>query len=344
MVFPPSAECRIILACGVILRFPTILISCRRKAPPQRPIPISRQNFVELCHKLTAIDEKAFEELWRFLGLSVDWTRVYTTVSAQAQAVSQRAFLRNFARGEAYLSEAPTLWDVTFRTAVAQAELEDREVSGFFYRIGFQPADAGPPVYIETTRPELLPACVALVAHPEDDRYRHLIGTTVRTPLFGVEVPVLAHRLANPEKGTGIAMICTFGDMTDVVWWRELALPVRAIIGRDGRLVRAAPAGLDIPEAERAYAELAGLTIRQAQRRIVEMLRESGDLADQRELVHAVKFFEKGDLPVEIVTSRQWYIRNGGRDDEKLRAAPDRAGPGAEVAPRALPHPVSRTG
>ena len=289
--------------------------------PADPPLQISRQNFVELCHQLTAVDEHAFESLWRHLGLSVDWQRVYTTISRGSQALSQRAFLRNFARGEAYLAVAPTLWDVTFQTAVAQAELEDREMSGAFYRVGFTSKASGQPVYIETTRPELLPACVALVAHPDDVRYQSLFGTTVTSPLFGVQVPVLSHTLANPDKGSGIAMVCTFGDMTDVTWWRELALQTRAIVTRDGRLAEPPPDGLDSEEGRQAYAELAGRTLRQARRRIVEMLRESGDLTGERELTHAVKFYEKGDLPIEVVTSRQWYIRNGGRNDEKLRGA-----------------------
>jgi valyl-tRNA synthetase len=289
--------------------------------PADPPLQISRQNFVELCLRLTAVDEQAFENLWRHLGLSVDWQRVYTTISPYSQALSQRAFLRNFARGEAYLAVAPTLWDVTFQTAVAQAELEDREVGGAFHRIGFTSAVTGRPVYIETTRPELLPACVALVAHPDDERYQPLFGTAVTSPLFGVEVPVLAHALASPDKGSGIAMVCTFGDMTDVTWWRELALPTRAILTRDGRLTQDPPAGLESDAGRAAYAELAGRTLRQARRRIVEMLRESGDLTGERDVMHDVKFYEKGDLPVEVVTSRQWYIRNGGRDDEKLRAA-----------------------
>ena len=146
-------------------------------------------------------------------------------------------FLHNLARGEAYRQEAPTLWDVTFRTAVAQAELEDRERPGAYHRIALLRA-ARASVYIETTRPELLPACVALVAHPDDERYQPLFGTTVRTPLFDVEVPVVAHHLAEPDKGSGIAMICTFGDLNDVIWWRELQLPTRPIVGWDGRILR----------------------------------------------------------------------------------------------------------
>ncbi|MEV4803384.1 valine--tRNA ligase [Nonomuraea sp. NPDC049421] len=279
--------------------------------PGKRDISISRRNFVELCHKLTAIDEQAFEEVWKRIGLSVDWSLLYTTISDEARAVSQRAFLRNLLRGEAYLAEAPTLWDVTFRTAVAQAELEDREWPGAFHTISFY-GEKGP-VTIETTRPELIPACVALVAHPDDERYKDLFGTSVLTPLFGVEVPVLAHRLAEPDKGTGIAMICTFGDITDVTWWRELHLPTRPVIGWDGRLLPEPPEGV---EAE-PYKELAGKTVHSARERIVEMLRESGDLeGEPKPVKRPVKFYERGDKPLEIVTTRQWYIRNGGRDEE----------------------------
>ncbi|GAB3348418.1 valine--tRNA ligase [Modestobacter lapidis] len=277
--------------------------------------PISRRNFVELCERLTAVDEAEFEKLWRRVGLSVDWAGVYRTISETSRATAQRMFLHNLARGEAYAQEAPTLWDVTFRTAVAQAELEDRERPGAYHRVAF----AGPagPVHIETTRPELLPACVALVAHPDDARYQPLFGTTVTTPLFGVEVPVVAHRLAEPDKGSGIAMICTFGDLNDVTWWRELQLPTRAVIGWDGRFVADPPPG--VPAGP--YAELAGKTSFSAQQRIVELLRESGDLeGDPRPITHPVKFFEKGERPLEIVTTRQWYIRNGGRDAD-LREA-----------------------
>ncbi len=278
-------------------------------------VAVSRRNFVELCERLTAEDEQVFEDLWRRLGLSVDWSMTYATIDERARRASQRAFLRNLARGEAYAAEAPVLWDVDFQTAVAQAELEDRELPGAYHRIAFHRADGSEPVFIETTRPELLPACVALVAHPGDERYRPLFGTDVLTPLFGVRVPVLAHHLADPDKGTGMAMICTFGDTTDVTWWRELDLPVRAIVGRDGRIEQRPPVPLDTPDAEQAWAQLAGKTVRQAQRAIVELLVASGDLiGEPRAITHPVKFFEKGDRPLEIVASRQWYLRNGGRD------------------------------
>ena len=286
---------------------------------------ISRRNFIELCHVLTAEDEHAFEALWRQLGLSVDWSMTYATIDERCQRIAQRAFLGNLERGEAYQIEAPSLWDVTFGTAVAQAELEDRERPGAYHRIAFHRtgpngassgAGSNGTVEIETTRPELLAACVALVAHPEDARYQPLFGSTVTTPLFGVEVPVVAHHLAEPDKGTGIAMICTFGDTTDVTWWRELNLPVRAIVDRRGRIAADPPHGIDGAAGREAYTRIAGRAMGGARNATVELLRESGDLiGEPRTITHAVKFFEKGDRPLEIVSSRQWYIRNGGRDE-----------------------------
>jgi len=284
--------------------------------PEKHPISISRPNFVELCNRLTAEDERAFERLWKYLGLSVDWSMTYATIDPNSQAVSQRMFLHLLKRGLAYQVEAPTLWDVDFRTAVAQAELEDREMPGAYHRIRF---GAGGPrtIDIETTRPELIPACVALVAHPDDERYKPLFGTEVTTPLFKVRVPVRAHHLADPAKGSGIAMICTFGDVTDVTWWRELALPVRAVIQPDGTLSRHIVFdnhGLWSSEepghANESYARLAGLSASKARTAIVDLLRGSGELiGDLRPITHAVKYFEKGDRPLEIVTSRQWFIK-----------------------------------
>ncbi|WP_442893297.1 valine--tRNA ligase [Aquipuribacter sp. SD81] len=276
---------------------------------------VSRRNFVELCERLTVEDEKVFEALWRRLGLSVDWSHTYQTIDAGARAASQRAFLHALARGEAYAAEAPTLWDTTFRTAVAQAELEDRERPGAYHRVAFPRADGGEAVRIETTRPELIPSCVALVAHPDDERYQPLFGATVRTPLLDVEVPVLAHRLAEPDKGSGIAMICTFGDTTDVTWWRELDLPTRALIGRDGRFVADTPDWVTSPAGRELYAAMAGKTAHTAREVLVAALRDSGHLeGEPRAITHPVKFYEKGDKPLEIVASRQWYLRNGGRE------------------------------
>jgi hypothetical protein len=190
-------------------------VPAKKGADAQREVPVSRPNFIALCQELTAIDEAAFEELFRRLGMSFDWTTLYTTIDARSRRASQVAFLHNLARGEAYSADAPTVWDVDDRTAVAQAEIEDRERPGAYHLIAFHHGEGDGDVLIDTTRPELIVSCVALVAHPDDERYRPLFGTTVRTPRFGVEVPVVAHPLAQPDKGTGIAMVCTFGDTTD---------------------------------------------------------------------------------------------------------------------------------
>ncbi|QNE45141.1 valine--tRNA ligase [Frigoribacterium sp. NBH87] len=293
-------------------------------------VPISRRNFVELCERLTVEDEKQFEDVWRKLGLSVDWTQSYRTIDDRSQAMAQKAFLRNLARGEAYQADAPTLWDVTFRTAVAQAELEDKEMPGAYHKLAFHRTDGQGDVLIDTTRPELLPACVALVAHPDDERYQALFGTTVRSPLFDVEVPVVAHHLAQPDKGSGIAMVCTFGDTNDVVWWRELQLPNRAVIGFDGRFVSEAPAAIESEAGRDAYAQLAGKTVFSAKQSVVEQLTASGELVGEiRKITHPVKFFEKGDKPLEIVSTRQWYIVNGARDEQLQQSLLER---GREVS------------
>ena len=282
--------------------------------PGKQAVPVSRPNFVELCLRLTVEDERAFEALWRRLGLSVDWSMTYATIDQRSQRASQAAFLHLLRRGAAYQLEAPTLWDVDFRTAVAQAELEDRERPGAYHRVRFARPGGGA-VEIETTRPELIPACVALVAHPDDERYQPLFGTEVTTPLFKVAVPVRAHPLADPAKGSGIAMICTFGDLTDVTWWRELSLPVRAVIQPNGALrpvTWGAPGweSEDAAGAQAAYDELTNLSAAKARVRIVEQLEAAGELVGEpRAITHPVKFFEKGDRPLEIVTSRQWFIR-----------------------------------
>ncbi|BDA63410.1 valine--tRNA ligase [Actinomyces capricornis] len=297
-------------------------------------VPVSRRNFVELCERLTLEDEKLFEALWRRLGLSVDWSHTYQTIGRRARQVAQAAFLRNLARGEAYQAAAPGLWDVTFQTAVAQAELESREYPGFYHRLAFHlvdaeaaqrasaagaPVEQGPggtqDVCIETTRPELLAACVALVAHPDDERYQPLFGTTVASPVFGVEVPVLPHPAAERDKGAGIAMCCTFGDTTDIDWWRDLGLPLRAILRKDGRIETETPEWITSQSGRAAYAAMAGKTAFSAREALVAELAASGELRGEPvRTVRQTNFFEKGDKPLEIVTSRQWYIRNGGKE------------------------------
>jgi valyl-tRNA synthetase len=287
------------------------------------PVPIPRPNFIELCNRLTAEDEKAFEAVFRLVGLSVDWAHTYTTIGEVSRRASQRSFLRLLAKGLVYKAEAPTMWDVDFQTAVAQAEIEDREQEGRYHRVLFD-GEGGAALEIETSRPELIPACVALVAHPSDGRYASLIGSTALTPLFRVPVPVVAHELADPEKGTGMAMICTFGDITDVTWWRELGLPARVVVRKDGTIApgRFGEPGWESRDPEAANAamsELAGKGTKQARRRIVELLRDAGKLVGEPTPVrHAVKFYERGERPLEVITSTQWFVQTLPFKDELL--------------------------
>ena len=294
------------------------------KRDPKAPaLHVSRENFIDLCLRLTAQDELVFKELWTRVGLSVDWKLQYSTMDRRSRYVAQASFLDLYKKGHIYSAETPTMWDIDYQTAVAQAELEDRSVAGHFYRIRFGVEGTGESFTIATTRPELLPACVGITAHPDDARYRSLFGRNAVTPLFQAPVPIFASELADPEKGTGVLMVCTFGDATDVRWWKEKRLPLRQIIGRNGRLaqIRFGEAGwpsLRPDSANRFYGELTGRNLKQARRAIVELLSKvdsegPGEMpsleSEPQPIQHSVKFYEKGDQPVEFITTRQWFVR-----------------------------------
>ncbi len=292
---------------------------------------VSRQNFIEACALVTAEDERAFENLWRRLGLSLDWTEPYATIDDHCRRISQLSFLDLVERGMVYQVESPNMWDVDFRTAVAQAEVEDRTRQGLFYDVRFA-VEGGGELLIATTRPELLPACIAVVAHPDDERYQPLFGKYAITPLFGARVPIVAADHADPEKGTGILMVCTFGDVMDVEWWKQSDLPVKQILGRDGRIQPVsfgdAPfESVDVAAAQRAYDEIAGRNAKQGKARVAELLAEDGSLhgdcepalvGDPRPVEQVVKFYEKGDRPLEFVPTRQWFVRILEFQDELL--------------------------
>ena len=306
------------------LDLPPILSTMTDKELQEKKIPqrnLSRKNFIEHCHKLTVEDEKLFKKLWSHIGLSVDWKLEYATIDDRARTIAQMSFLDLFQKKEMYQVEAPTLWDTDFQTAVAQAELEDREIPGAFHDVEFQVADAqgkptGQVFTIATTRPELLPACVGITTHPTDARYKDLIGKFALSPLFGAKVPIFGSEIVNPEKGTGILMVCTFGDQTDVQWWREQKLPMRQTIGRDGRMMNIAfePSGtfpsINPTLANENYQKISGRNVKQAQKLVVEMLQATGALkGTPKPIQHAVKYYEKGDRPVEILTTRQWFVK-----------------------------------
>ncbi len=283
---------------------------------------VSRRNFIEACSVVTRSDEAAFEELWRRLALSVDWSQQYATIDDHCRRISQRSFLDLVAKGLVYNVESPTMWDITFRTALAQADLEDRPMKGAFHEIRFG-VEGGGEFVIATTRPELLVSCIAVVAHPDDSRYQPLFGRRAVTPLFGALVPILPSPHADPEKGSGIMMVCTFGDAADVEWWKTSGLPIKQVIGLDGRLqpvdFRSDPFRSTAPErAEQAYAALQGKTSVRARGAVAELLAQPGSAADGRAtalvsepkaIEHPVKFYEKGDAPIEFITTRQWFVR-----------------------------------
>ncbi len=284
---------------------------------------ISRPDFIDLCARVTAEDEKAFVELWRRVGLSVDWSTEYATIDERCRAIAQHSFWDLFQKGHVYQNDAPFMWDIDFQMAVAQAEVEDRDKPGAYHDLEFAVEGEDASFVISTTRPELLPACVGVTAHPEDERYKPFFGKRAVTPLFRVPVPIFPSDKADPEKGTGILMVCTFGDQTDVEWWRDEGLELRQLVGRDGKLVPVhfGDEGFESRDAEAAnayYGELAGLRINKARTKIVELLADPAGSAtgkgaplqaEPRAIEHAVRFYEKGDSPLEYLPTRQWFVR-----------------------------------
>lgn len=296
----------------------------RKKPKDKSPAkPISRKNFVELCDEVIVDDEKVFKALWTRLGLSYDWDQEYATINEHSRKISQYSFLELLEKGESYQAERPVLWDVDFQTAIAQAELTDKELPSAYQHLNFKVDGSDTKLVVATTRPELLPACVAVVVHPEDERYKEYHGSHAVTPLFGVKVPIIPDTKADPEKGTGVVMVCTFGDQTDVEWWREYDLPLRQILNKDGHL-RGLTFGeegweSEDPDAANAvYENLAGKYVKPARRIIIEEAEAAGDViaAPPEEITHAVKFFEKGDRPLELIPARQWYTKIMDKKDD----------------------------
>jgi valyl-tRNA synthetase len=288
-----------------------------------RPTEISRKNFIELCGRLTAIDEIAFKDLWMKNGLSCDWDFEYATIDRDAIRQAQLSFLDLYEKGHVEQRFAPTIWDVDFETSVAQAELEDREKQAAYYFVRFRLAGSADTFCVATTRPELLPACVGVTAHPEDGRYQELFGKVAVTPLFGVSVPIFPSEEADPEKGTGIVMVCTFGDATDIEWWRREKLPLRQVLNSQGRFKDICfgenPWESSNPEiANRYYDALTGKTVYSARETIISQLSEP-DHSEPDKVVpfekigepepHTAKYYEKGKKPVEYLATRQWFVK-----------------------------------
>lgn len=259
------------------------------------PFQIGRSAFIELCLKQTAETEKAFENLFKRLGLSVDWNYHYSTINERSRRISQKSFIELYKKGHIYRKEEPALYCTACRTTVAQAELDDVEKTTIFYDIAFKTMD-GKDLIIATTRPELLPSCVAMFYHPDDARYQHLKGQKARVPLFEMEVPILADEKVNPEKGTGLVMCCTFGDKTDIEWFKKHNLPYRQSIGRDGRMTEIAGVA-------------AGKKVAEARKLIVEALANAGCVKNQKSITHAVNIHERCKNDIEYLTLSQWFLK-----------------------------------
>lgn len=265
---------------------------------------VGRPAFIEKCLEISQEVERDYQALWQRLGLSIDWRYTYRTIDALSRRTAQASFLDLYRQGRIYRQKAPTIWCPECRTAIAQAEESDLERKSEFYTLAFRLAD-GSTLPIATTRPELLPACVAVFVHPEDARFRELVGQTVTVPLFGQAVPVRTDPAADPAKGTGAVMCCTFGDATDVQWWYTHELPLVEGIAPDGRLTAAA-------------GDFAGLPAAEGRRRIVQALEAKGLLLGREPLTQSVRAHERCDTPVEYIVTPQWFVRVLDRKEELL--------------------------
>lgn len=256
----------------------------------------TRADFRKLCLKETRKGAAQYEELWRGLGLSVDWTLRYSTIDDHCRKTAQKSFLDLFKKGRVYRSNEPVLWDVYYETALAQADLDSMARKGKLHDVAFTAKAYGAELVISTTRPELIPACVALYHHPEDARYTHLKGTTAIVPLFGHEVPILPDEAVDPAFGTGLMMVCTFGDGEDVRKWKRDKLATRLVIGADGKMLPAA-------------GPFAGLTAELARNAIVVALVEGGFHRKSITVEQNVSIAERSGVPVEFNMAPQWFIR-----------------------------------
>ena len=297
-----------------------ILDKIKQNKKSSSALKVSRNNFIELCHIVTTEDEKVFKELFMKIALSVDWNHEYTTIQDLPRELAQKSFIDLYEKGFVYNTDSPSLWDPEFQTAVAQAEIEDRDMPGAFHDIRFD-TDSVESFFISTTRPELLAACVGVAAHPDDKRFKHLIGKNAVTPLFGIKVPIFGSELVDMEKGTGILMVCTFGDNVDVQWWQENNLDTRIIVNKYGRLneVIFGSKGWESKNPEKAnnnYSRISGKNLKQAKKEIVEMLsnkdnfeNEPALVGEPKEITHSVRFYERSKTPLEILSTRQWFVK-----------------------------------
>ncbi len=271
---------------------------------------MDRQEFVNICKNIVVEEEEKFKELFQAISLSVDWSNKYQTISKNSQKIAQLSFLDLVKKEQIYRSDQPILWDPIDQTALSQADIEEKEIDSFMNHITFKTEDDAD-LIIATTRPELLGACVAVFYHPDDERYAHIQGKYAISPLFKVKVPILADDLVKPDKGTGLVMCCTFGDQTDILWWRKHNLPCKMIVTKFGTIehIKFDDNCAQIHKAEEYAQKFNGLKIKQARESVIEELKASGDLIKQEDFKQNLKCAERSGGPLEIITTNQWYVR-----------------------------------
>jgi len=267
---------------------------------------IERGEFIKLC--LSTLEEirPNFVKDWKKIGISADYNLFYSTINDHCRKISQKSFIDLYKIGREYQLEAPTIWCPICETAISQVELKDETLESSFNNIVFKLED-GKPLIIATTRPEMLGSCCAIFAHPEDTRYQHLFGKKAKVPLFDFEVPILADEKADPEKGTGIVMCCTFGDQTDIEWYKKYKLPLVISITKDGKMNEKA-------------GKYAGLKIKEARKQIIEDLDKAGLLVSQKKISHTVNVHERCNTEIEILNSKQWFIKYLDKKEDFLKA------------------------
>jgi valyl-tRNA synthetase len=265
---------------------------------------MQREDFIKLCIDYLKEIRPVFINDWKKMAHSADFSIFYSTIDDHSRKISQQSFIDLYKKGRQYRKEAPTLWCPTCQTAIAQAELEDKEHQSHFSDIIFK--IEGKELVIATTRPEMLAATVAIFAHPDDKRYKELFGKKAIVPLYHHEVPILADKRADPEKGTGIVMCCTFGDQTDIEWYQAHNLALRKALTKDGKMTE-------------LTGKYAGMKIKDARRAILEDLQKAGLIKGQKEITHMVNVHERCHTEIEILHSRQWFIKYTDLKEEFLK-------------------------
>lgn len=267
---------------------------------------IGRESFSKLCYETTNKYEEEFQDLFSKLGVSTDWSMCYKTVSSSTIKISQNSFLDLIEKGHCYHKESPALWCNECLTSIAQAELETKTIKTTFNYVNFKTVEDNEIFTIATTRPELLPAIVCVFVNPDDDKNNHLIGKTAHIPVIDVNVPIIGDEKVAIDKGTGIVMCCTFGDQTDIEWWKKYNLPLKYIFTDDGRIMDSVP-------------NYGGLKIKEARKQIVDDLQVGGYIVKIEELEHEVQTHERCGSEVEYTVMKQWFIDIMSHKEDFLR-------------------------